>query len=99
MVTKQITIINRLGLHARAAAKFITEAGQYSSRVQLARDSNPVNGKSIMEVMMLAAVLYGLAGLVGWQLPGAGSRRMRQGTPKHQDGQGLIPTTSGTTSM
>jgi len=55
MVTKQITIINRLGLHARAAAKFITEAGQYSSRVQLARDSNPVNGKSIMEVMMLAA--------------------------------------------
>ncbi|MCW8908196.1 MAG: HPr family phosphocarrier protein [Sedimenticola sp.] len=55
MVTKQITIINRLGLHARAAAKFITEAGQYSSRVQLARDSNPINGKSIMEVMMLAA--------------------------------------------
>lgn len=55
MVTKQITIINRLGLHARAAAKFITEAGQYSSRVQLARNSDPVNGKSIMEVMMLAA--------------------------------------------
>lgn len=55
MVTKQITIINRLGLHARAAAKFITEAGQYSSRVLLARNSDPVNGKSIMEVMMLAA--------------------------------------------
>ncbi len=55
MVTKQITIINRLGLHARAAAKFITEAGQYSSTIQLIRDAKPANGKSIMEVMMLAA--------------------------------------------
>lgn len=55
MVTKQITIINRLGLHARAAAKFITEAGQFSSTIQLIRDAKPANGKSIMEVMMLAA--------------------------------------------
>ena len=55
MVKKQITIINRLGLHARAAAKFITEAAQYSSTIQLARNSQPANGKSIMEVMMLAA--------------------------------------------
>lgn len=55
MVTKQITIINRLGLHARAAAKFITEAGQYSSTIQLIRNGQPANGKSIMEVMMLAA--------------------------------------------
>ncbi len=55
MVTKQITIINRLGLHARAAAKFITEAGQYSSTIQLVRNGQPANGKSIMEVMMLAA--------------------------------------------
>ncbi len=42
-------------MHARAAAKFITEAGQFSSSVKLARDGDPVNGKSIMEVMMLAA--------------------------------------------
>lgn len=55
MVTKQITIVNRLGLHARAAAKFITEAGQYSSTIRLIRDARPANGKSIMEVMMLAA--------------------------------------------
>lgn len=55
MVKIQITIINRLGLHARAAAKFITEAGQYSCEIFLARDDKPVNGKSIMEVMMLAA--------------------------------------------
>ncbi|MCW8847393.1 MAG: HPr family phosphocarrier protein [Sedimenticola sp.] len=55
MVKIQITIINRLGLHARAAAKFITEAGQYSCEILLARDDKPVNGKSIMEVMMLAA--------------------------------------------
>lgn len=55
MVTKQITIINRLGLHARAAAKFITEAGKFSSTILLIRDGRPANGKSIMEVMMLAA--------------------------------------------
>jgi phosphocarrier protein len=55
MVKKQITIINRLGLHARAAAKFITEAGQYSCEILLDRGDKPVNGKSIMEVMMLAA--------------------------------------------
>ena len=55
MVKIQITIINRLGLHARAAAKFITEAGQYSCQILLSRDDKPVNGKSIMEVMMLAA--------------------------------------------
>jgi phosphocarrier protein HPr len=55
MVKIQVTIINRLGLHARAAAKFITEAGQYSSEILLSRGDNPVNGKSIMEVMMLAA--------------------------------------------
>lgn len=55
MVKKQLTIINRLGLHARAAAKFITEASQYSSEILLDRGDKPVNGKSIMEVMMLAA--------------------------------------------
>jgi len=52
---KQVTICNRLGLHARAAAKFVTLASRFASNIELRRDNKTVNGKSIMGVMMLAA--------------------------------------------
>jgi phosphocarrier protein len=55
MLQKDITIINKLGLHARAAAKFVTLASQFESAIQVARNGQKVNGKSIMGVMMLAA--------------------------------------------
>lgn len=55
MLQKDITIINKLGLHARAAAKFVTLASQFESIVEVARNQQKVNGKSIMGVMMLAA--------------------------------------------
>lgn len=55
MVTHKITIINKLGLHARAAAKFVSCASAYSSEVRAGRNSELVDGKSIMSVMMLAA--------------------------------------------
>ena len=55
MIRKRVTICNKLGLHARAAAKFVTLAAQFTSDIQLARDRQQVNGKSIMGVMMLAA--------------------------------------------
>ena len=55
MIRREITIINKLGLHARAAAKFVTLASTFDSEVQLARGDRVVNGKSIMGVMMLAA--------------------------------------------
>ncbi|MDJ0805420.1 MAG: HPr family phosphocarrier protein [Gammaproteobacteria bacterium] len=55
MITKQITIINKLGLHARAAAKLVSCASGYLSNVHLKRNGQTVNGKSIMGVMMLAA--------------------------------------------
>jgi phosphocarrier protein len=55
MAEKNITIINKLGLHARAAAKFVTLASGFDSEIELARNGNAVNGKSIMGVMMLAA--------------------------------------------
>lgn len=55
MVERDVPIINKLGLHARAAAKFVTLASSYSCDVQLARNQRAVNGKSIMGVMMLAA--------------------------------------------
>jgi len=55
MASTPITIVNKLGLHARAAAKFVTLASQFQSEIQLVRGSRTVNGKSIMAVMLLAA--------------------------------------------
>ncbi len=55
MVSSEVEIINRLGLHARAAAKFVNIASGFHSHVELENDGRSVNGKSIMGVMMLAA--------------------------------------------
>lgn len=55
MITETITIINKLGLHARAASKLVNCANQFESDVFITRKGNRVNAKSIMGVMMLAA--------------------------------------------
>ena len=55
MVEQQVTIQNRLGLHARACSVFVKEATKYAAHVTLARDGLEVNAKSILGVMMLAA--------------------------------------------
>ena len=55
MIRTQVTIINKLGLHARAAAKFVACASAFSSSVRAGRDGQLVDAKSIMSVMMLAA--------------------------------------------
>ncbi|AFJ02847.1 Phosphocarrier protein, nitrogen regulation associated [Methylophaga frappieri] len=55
MTEQTFTIINKLGLHARAAAKFVTKASEFSADIRVRRDNREVNGKSIMGVMMLAA--------------------------------------------
>ncbi len=55
MSNKDVTIINKLGLHARAAAKLVQVASGFESDIRLLKDSQEVNGKSIMGVMMLAA--------------------------------------------
>jgi phosphocarrier protein len=54
-VIREIEIINRLGLHARAAARFVSTANGFESDIHLRRGPRTVNGKSIMGVMMLAA--------------------------------------------
>ena len=55
MLSKEIAIINKLGLHARAAAKFVSLASGFASEITVSRNNRSVNGKSIMGVMMLAA--------------------------------------------
>lgn len=55
MIQENITIINKLGLHARAAAKLVGTASHYSSSIQVSKDGRQADAKSIMAVMMLAA--------------------------------------------
>ena len=55
MQERPVTIINKLGLHARAAAKLVTAASAFSSDIDITKNGQKVNGKSIMGVMMLAA--------------------------------------------
>ncbi|MDE2905884.1 MAG: HPr family phosphocarrier protein [Acidobacteriota bacterium] len=50
-----MTIVNKLGLHARAAAKLIDLASGFESRIRMCRDGREADAKSIMQVMMLAA--------------------------------------------
>jgi phosphotransferase system HPr (HPr) family protein len=55
MTEKIVTVKNRMGLHARPAAKFVEEANKHKSSVFVVKDGLQVNGKSIMGLMLLAA--------------------------------------------
>ncbi len=55
MLKQTLCIVNKLGLHARAAAKLVKLASSFESHVQVKRQQREVNGKSIMGVMLLAA--------------------------------------------
>jgi phosphocarrier protein len=55
MISKELEIINKLGLHARASTKLTQAAGKFASEVWITRNGRRVNAKSIMGVMMLAA--------------------------------------------
>jgi phosphocarrier protein len=55
MLEQQFTIVNKLGLHARASALLVKTASRFKSDIRIDRDSIEVNGKSIMGIMMLAA--------------------------------------------
>jgi phosphocarrier protein HPr len=54
-VARQVTILNKRGLHARAAAKFVKLAAQFQAEVTVTKDATAVSGRSIMGLMMLAA--------------------------------------------
>ena len=55
MIKQEMTIINKLGLHARASTKLTQTASQFASEIWIERNGRKVNAKSIMGVMMLAA--------------------------------------------
>ena len=55
MIERELEIVNRLGLHARAAAKLVHLAGEFTSRVTVAKNGDEVDAKSILGVLLLAA--------------------------------------------
>lgn len=54
MITKKITVLNKLGIHARPAAQFVRTASRFQADVTVEKDDERVDGKSIMGLMMLA---------------------------------------------
>jgi len=55
MTSQAVIVVNQLGMHARAAAKFVHLAGRFDARVRVARDAREMDGKSIMGILLLAA--------------------------------------------
>jgi phosphocarrier protein len=55
MMSRECVIRNRLGLHARAAAKFVHTATRFASKVRISREGKTMDGKSIMGILLLAA--------------------------------------------
>jgi len=55
MVTQTVTVTNALGLHARAAARFVHLAARFASKIRVSRDTKVMDGKSIMGILLLAA--------------------------------------------
>ena len=55
MTSQDVTVVNLLGMHARAAAKFVHLATRYQAHVKVARDRREMDGKSIMGILLLAA--------------------------------------------
>jgi len=55
MFSRDVTIVNQLGLHARAAARFVHLATRYAAQIRVGRESKVMDGKSIMGILLLAA--------------------------------------------
>jgi phosphocarrier protein HPr len=55
MTSRAVTIVNQLGVHARAAAKFVHLASRFEARIRVSRDRRDMDGKSILGILLLAA--------------------------------------------
>jgi phosphocarrier protein HPr len=55
MTTRTVTVVNQLGLHARAAARFVHVATRFESQIRVGRNTKVMDGKSIMGILLLAA--------------------------------------------
>jgi phosphocarrier protein len=55
VTSQNVLVVNQLGMHARAAAKFVHLAGRFDARIRVAREHREMDGKSIMGILLLAA--------------------------------------------
>lgn len=55
MISREVTVVSALGLHARAAARFVRLAGRFSSQIRVTRGQRTMDGKSILGLLLLAA--------------------------------------------
>ena len=55
MISRRVAVVNPLGMHARAAARFVRLAGQFRSRIQVTRGERTMDGKSILGLLLLSA--------------------------------------------
>ena len=55
MISRDVTVVNQLGMHARAAARFVHLAARFQSQIRVGRDGRVMDGKSIMGILLLAA--------------------------------------------
>jgi phosphocarrier protein len=55
VTTREVAVVNRLGMHARAAARFVHTASQFRARITVARNDRTMDGKSILGILLLAA--------------------------------------------
>lgn len=55
MISRSVTVVNQLGMHARAAARFVHLASRFTARVRVSRQGREMDGKSIMGILLLAA--------------------------------------------
>jgi phosphocarrier protein len=79
MIETEITIINKLGLHARAAAKLAATAGRFGCSIKTGRNGKLVNAKSVMSLMLLAA---GQGTTLNFQFDGADEEIAQQAVAK-----------------
>ncbi len=75
MIQTELTIINKLGLHARAATKLAQTAGSFSSTIRCGHNGKLVDAKSVMAVMLLAA---GKGTVLQWEIEGDDERKALQ---------------------
>ena len=62
MTSRSVTVVNQLGMHARAAARFVHLATRFESRVRVSRHGREMDGKSIMGILLLAAGCQNVVG-------------------------------------
>ena len=55
MTSRTVTVVNQLGMHARAAARFVHVAARFRAHIRVAREAREIDGKSIMGILLLAA--------------------------------------------